>query len=517
MAKPATGVSTVAESTPVSSSGTVSTRQSYRAVLDRVARCVIGVGGVTIVAVILAILLVLLVEVAPLFQSPAARRLGSVTVPPVALPARIGVDEYREVGYIADPSGLKIISLKDGSELARKSVPLLAATADSNPAGAGNLPLDPSLSQDRITAVSEISQGKLALGTRSGNIIFVDVKFDVTFVEGGHKTAADAVFSDPIELSAGYPLGLLAYTELKDGKLAVAAVGPRDLVIARITEQKALVGPSTFSQETSRLPLEISGEISALAGDNRSEDIFVGTTAGELVRVDLREGEPKNAERILSTAGSQITAISLLLGDRSLVVGDSQGKVSSWQLLAGAGGDLHLQRIHDFAAHSSPVTAISPSNRDKGFLTGDNGGGIQLHYGTTGQTRLSLRLPDSDLQSIAYAPRADGFVAFNTAGEISHYELENRHPEITLGSLFGKVWYEGNSGPDHTWQSTGGADDFEGKFSLVPLIYGTLKGSFYSLLFAVPLAILAALYCSQFVQPRWKNLIKPTVEVMAGL
>src|SRR5262249_59985145 len=105
-------------------------------------------GGVTSVRVTSSILVFLWLDVARMFQPPASRRVGSVPVPPFARPARIGVDEYREVGYIADPSGLKIISLKDGSELARKSVPLLAATADSNPAGAGNLPLDPSLSQD---------------------------------------------------------------------------------------------------------------------------------------------------------------------------------------------------------------------------------------------------------------------------------------------------------------------------------------------------------------------------------
>jgi phosphate transport system permease protein len=95
--------------------------------------------------------------------------------------------------------------------------------------------------------------------------------------------------------------------------------------------------------------------------------------------------------------------------------------------------------------------------------------------------------------------------------------LYNPHPEITLKSLFGKVWYEGYEAPAFVWQSTGGTDDFEAKFSLTPLIYGTLKGTCYALLFAVPLALMGAMYASQFMHPTLKTIVKPTVEVMAAL
>jgi phosphate transport system permease protein len=51
----------------------------------------------------------------------------------------------------------------------------------------------------------------------------------------------------------------------------------------------------------------------------------------------------------------------------------------------------------------------------------------------------------------------------------------------------------------------------------VPLLFGTLKGTVYALLFAIPLAVLGALYTSQFVHPNLRNRIKPTVEIMAAL
>ena len=51
----------------------------------------------------------------------------------------------------------------------------------------------------------------------------------------------------------------------------------------------------------------------------------------------------------------------------------------------------------------------------------------------------------------------------------------------------------------------------------MPLIFGTIKGTLYAMLFAVPLAVLAALYTSQFIDPALRAKIKPTVEIMAAL
>jgi phosphate transport system permease protein len=67
------------------------------------------------------------------------------------------------------------------------------------------------------------------------------------------------------------------------------------------------------------------------------------------------------------------------------------------------------------------------------------------------------------------------------------------------------------------WQSSSGADDFEAKFGLIPLIFGTLKGTLYAMLVAVPLALLGAIYTSMFMHPNLRAKIKPTIEIMAAL
>ncbi len=54
------------------------------------------------------------------------------------------------------------------------------------------------------------------------------------------------------------------------------------------------------------------------------------------------------------------------------------------------------------------------------------------------------------------------------------------------------------------------------KYGLIPLFVGTLKVTLLALLFATPLAVLAALYTSTFA-PKWaREFVKPAIELLAG-
>ncbi len=54
------------------------------------------------------------------------------------------------------------------------------------------------------------------------------------------------------------------------------------------------------------------------------------------------------------------------------------------------------------------------------------------------------------------------------------------------------------------------------RYGLLPLFIGTLKVTLLSILFAAPLAIMAALYTAMFASPRMKEIIKPAIELLAG-
>jgi len=102
-------------------------------------------------------------------------------------------------------------------------------------------------------------------------------------------------------------------------------------------------------------------------------------------------------------------------------------------------------------------------------------------------------------------------------GFIHRAEVDNEYPEVSWSSLWQKVWYEGYEEPEYIWQSSAATNDFEPKFSLVPLTFGTIKAAFYAMLFAIPLAIMAAIYTAYFMAPAMRKSVKPTIEIMEAL
>jgi len=482
-------------------------RTARRILLDRVAaRLVVGGGGV-IIASILAILVVIAGEVYPLFKNPTASFLGRHAAAAGRAPVAgdsLGVDEYREVAYrITGAGALEFVALN------RARVPPPVAV--------------PGLEGARITAVASAGKGQLLLGTSDGRTIPLEMKFDVAFRDGRRSVTPQPEFKEAAVLDPERkrPIQRVAFAPNVGGPVTIAQVGPRELLIETVVEKKALIGESRKERSVQALTVETEGEITALRLDGRAEDFFVGTSRGQVIRYDLRDPEtPKPVETVtVSAAGAPLTALGFLIGDRTLVVGDEGGAVSTWQVIPRrGGGERRLTRVYQFQGHSGPVVAVTASKRDKGFATADGSGQVLVHYGTSGKTLLAFKAEGSaPLRAIDFAPKADGLLAMDESGAVSHWQVVNPHPEITLQTVFGKVWYEGYSEPAYVWQSTGGTDDFEAKLSLTPLIYGTLKGTFYALLFAVPLALLAALYVSEFMHPNVKGYVKPVVEIMAAL
>ena len=478
------------------------TATSSRVAVDRLTRRLVVLGGVTIIVSILAILVVIAGEVYPLLKRPTASPVSVPAQSPTAPPLAVGVEEYREIGYLVTASGIQYAALKGGAPPSPLVLPVLG--------------------QAQIVAVSPLGRGAFALGLSDGRVIPVEMRFSVSHQDGKRIITPDPLIGDPVRVDPdGRAIRILAHAVPKAGPVTAAAIGPKDLILIAVRERKALVGPSTREEIRQTLALPLAGEITALAIDTRGEDLYVGTSAGELVRVDVRDpANPRITAPVRATGepAVPVTVLGFLLGDRTIVVGDGKGGVSSWRpIQTPPGAEPRLTRVATFTPHAGPVVAIEASRRDKGFLTMDRAGEVHVNYGTSGETLLSLALGLPDLRGLSYAPKTDGFIAADASGRLAHWTLENPHPEITLKTLFGKVWYEGYQSPEYVWQSTGGTDDFESKFSLTPLIFGTLKGTFYALLVAVPIALLGALYASQFMHPTLKGLVKPTVEIMAAL
>jgi len=73
--------------------------------------------------------------------------------------------------------------------------------------------------------------------------------------------------------------------------------------------------------------------------------------------------------------------------------------------------------------------------------------------------------------------------------------------------------WTGYDKPEYIWQPVGQIK----KFNIIPLFVGTLKVTMIGLLFAVPLAVGAAIYVSQLARPRVRELAKPVIEMLSGI
>ncbi len=267
------------------------------------------------------------------------------------------------------------------------------------------------------------------------------------------------------------------------------------------------------------------------------DNVFVLWRDGQLLRFDVRNvSSPQLAEEI-SLLGEQVGAVTVarfLIGKTTLLVGDDRGRISGWFTVkrsaekaakagsetapseTGDGGGGRLLLAHTYPQGNAAVADISVSQRSRVFAVSHADGTVRLLHGTAEQLVAQTQLSLDRGARLSLTPKEDLLVAIQPE-KLSVLRVNAPHSGITLQTVFGKVWYEGMPRPEFVWQSSSGTDEFEPKYSLIPLIFGTLKATFFAMLFAIPVALPAAVYSSEFVHPVWRSRVKATIELMAGL
>jgi len=469
-----------------------------RLAADRAARWLVSAGGIGIIASILGILIFILLEVLPLARP--ARVIPERTLE-LAEPvlAAFG-DEYRtHLAAIAPDGRVRVLRLEDGAVVAER-------------------PIDPDGAGSGIVAAS-VPPGSslLAAATGDGRVLLQPVGWEVTFDEDLRRSVAPRL-GDPVAIAVDPQRRPLAvFAAVQAGETDHAAAGLTSGGTVRLVTLLRSENLMTGEVEETVLESEASAPagVDTLVLDHQVRNLFGGTANGDLVWWPIAEGQ-LGAPQAFPAGSSAVTALTLLIGDRTLVAGQADGAISVWFLVRQADESFQLTRIRDFPPQRAAIEQLAPSQRNRTFLAVDAAGELGLYFSTSNRTLWRGSLPLGRATAATFSPKADGaFVA--TERGLGALEIRNPHPETTLASLFARIWYEGYEGPEYAWQSTGGTDDFESKLSLTPLLIGTLKGTFYSLLLAIPLGVLGAMYASQFMHPTLLRFVKPTVEIMAAL
>lgn len=485
--------------------------QTARATLlvDRFMTSFIKIGGLAIIAAVFAIMVFIAWQVVPLFGSASVTERGVIDVPAGLTTVSIGIDEWGERPALLGADGRIVILDSDG-----------------------RAPTEGRIAEAKITAASfDPLRQRFVAATPAGAVAVATVRYKSDVVEKGIRRQVSAEIDAPmlIQLTqAPAVMSQVAYANHDDhaiaaGILEPASPGGRKRAIAAVcaVETSMLGGVNQPTVEsTVDLAAPLKGEPLFIMVDDHAEGVIVASDQGEVVwfhytsakGLVLRQQFTPFSDR----QDQRIGAMGWVFGDVSIVFTAVDGQQRIHSLFVKEGADQRQWgQTRELPALSAAPTVHATSVRNKAYLQAVDQT-LSLRFATTSSERWSGTVPAAVTTAVISA-KYDGIAAVTADGKVRMFELNDPHPESGLRSLFGKIWYEGASAPAWKWSSSGANDDFEPKMSMMPLIFGTLKGTFYAMLFAVPIALLGAIYTSEFMHSRFKVLVKPTVEIMASL
>ncbi len=510
---------------------------------DRFADVSITVGGLMVILAVFGILLFLAKEAAPLFMGGEVRKQEAYSLAPMPDMMWTNADEYQTVGVRIGANGrVDTFHIETGRPLA-------------------GIELD--FGGDTATAVgATVNRSDMAFGFSDGSVRFAHIGLESQVLRredmpAGLVRLTDQDFTDGAAVYRHIPGDQVRRIVLEADVKAPEQIAPegtpikaiafalggtverptRSFVtfdaegIGRLTRSETRINLMTQAERVDTSSIELPAlpagtRIAKVLLSSQADQVYVGTAEGDVYRFDTRDfAAPRLAETArLTPPGVGLGVLGFLIGDQSIVVGGEDGSLNIFFRLqaeaAGTTDGYKMVLARELEPQPAGIVAYDVSQRRKNLMTLDAAGNLWFRHATSEQVLLRLEQrheSDSGSDMVMLMPRDDGAVIANAAGKVDFWRYAVPHPETTFKAIFGKIWYEGYEEPSYTWQSSSGTDLFEPKFSLVPLIFGTLKATAYSLMFALPIALLAAIYTSEFVHRRVRATVKPVMEMMESL
>jgi len=468
---------------------------------DRLMGWVIRFGGVGVILAVFGIFYFVVKEVIPLFHGAQVKQAGQVDFG--GTPAVIGVDEWGELPFVYDGGAkLGFLNMATGDRQEQVVAGLEDAKVVSH-------------SYDPV-------HHRVALGLEDGRIGSFVVEYDRVFdAEGGSKVEPKVTLEPWFTLTHGEgPVTAVSYGDSGSGRVVVAkrTQGERVSVsILLLGMKKSLIGKGKLSLLKE---IDVSGDLGpdvrmVRASPNGSIVLVASQDGG--IRYFLANSDGVSLRQTFRPFGDKPPVqMDYLFGGVSVVVTGESGKQEQWSLFRKTeDGERLFGKTKEFGDVKGGDVLFAASQRNRSFLTGSHKD-LSIRHSTSGKERWS---GETDIDSALVTLDAKGrhFFVADKGGQLRRFAVDDHHPEAGWRAFFGKVWYEGGPGPVYQWQSTGGSDDFEPKYSMIPLIFGSLKGTAYALLFSVPIALLAAVFSAAFLPLEVKKVVKPAMEIMASL
>jgi phosphate transport system permease protein len=494
---------------PDFNSKSASNYRKWRNIKDAATRYLMAFGGIGVIIAIVLIAFYLFYVVIPMFKSAHVEQVAAYSIPnSVAGDNTLvyAMEEQREVALRVNDQGQAVFFSTINGEI-RDTFNL-------------NIPADVSIT---TVATGDQTQRLIGLGLSNGTALIFQHEYAVSYPDDVRLITPSIYFpfgDQPIRVNeSGEPIKQLSVQY--DGEQATIAAHDSEAQIDLINivkEESFLSDEVEITRDESVLSIDTE-EIIDLKLDVEQRELYVADKLGNVYYYDIsNKTEPRLVQKVRAVEDDvKITAIEFLSGGISILIGDSTGQIAQWFPVRDADNNYTLQQIRTFNKQKSSITAIAPEFSRKGFVAIDDSGEMGVYHTTAHRTVLLKQIDDHALNKIILSPRANAAVIENDKGQLQYWHIDNEHPEISFQSIWGKVWYESRDKPEYIWQSSSASSDFEPKFSLTPLAYGTFKAAFYAMMFAIPLAILGAMYTAYFMSPKMRQVVKPTIEIMEAL
>lgn len=468
---------------------------------DRFMGWAIRFGGISVIVAVFGIFYFIGKEVLPLFRAAHVEAAGQVeggTTPMVA-----GIDEWGEMPFLYDGSSKVVFANTVDRE--RKEIEIAG------------------LEGVKVTATAyDTVHHRVSLGTEDGRVGSFLVSYERKFAEGGKSTIEPSVALEPwFTLANGSgPVTAVSYGDSGAGRVIVAKRGQDEgmnVSILRLGMKKSLVGKGKLSLlEEADITAQLGSEPVILKASQNGAMVLIACENGD-VDYYLADNEGISKRQVFKPFdGAVPRQMDFLFGGVSIILTAQGGEQEQWSLFRpGETGERVFGETKKFPALGEGNVIFAASQRNRTFLTGA-GRSLSIRHSTSGAVRWDGELDIDPVVAVLDA-KGEHFIAAAANGEARRYSIHDPHPEAGWKAFFGKVWYEGGSKPVYQWQSTGGSDDFESKLSLMPLIFGSLKGTAYALLFSIPVALLAAVFSAAFLPLHVKRVVKPVMEIMSSL
>ena len=498
--------------------------QTKRYLLDLIAARTISIIGISIIGFILLIFVYLFRQVVPLFGEATIAEEMTQTLPNTQQIIYSDLSEQNDAIITITQNGdLSFYNLERRLTISEEKLPI------------GSI---------AVIAKDAPTQQLVAIADRTGGVLMLGYDFKDDFSSGSRYTVAESSYplgQDLIQISSS-PLQIIN-TLTDDFSTSIVGYDLSGRLHGKtlFKETNGITGEIVRSEQDIAMPV-LNFTPSFLQLFDQQRHLIVASTSGRFLLLGIEDATARIKQEILLENG--IRDINIMLGGNSILIAEGNNKMSQWFLTKQAAtkfpgtliesgvesraessiessdepaqqGESFLQQIRSFR-FTTDIEKIIPVPNSKSFIALTIRGHAVFVNAPSGKESFDLPLSNGaeQIASLALSPRANGIIVIDKSDEYTLFKISNPHPDISWKRLFGKVWYEGYDNPAYVWQSTSGSNEFEPKYSLIPLTFGTLKAAAYAMIFSIPLAIAGAIYTAFFMGPALRRKIKPVIEMM---